>query len=157
MHPSFIFLLALRRPRSNPDGPSQAHLCVRASAPPLNPSSSPSGSEPSPREALERTFLRVADLASASPSSSPSCPCIWCTGTGERTCAWCKGAGSRREYLHKSWEEMTEEVQDAIDNDRDVALPEKIVTRCSLCEGACVTKCPKCQGTGRGRFGKDEE
>lgn len=147
--PSFVAPIPVlaRPPRPQNTSPLRA-----SAAPPPPPDASSGGAPPSPdagaRAALERSL--GVDLAA---SSSGQCACIWCAGSGKRTCAWCKGAGHRAEFVNKSWQEMTTEVERAIKTDEPVKLPDSVPTVCSACSGTCLLRCSKCRGSGIGSYG----
>lgn len=150
--PSFVAPLTAL-PRAVKQRPGLCPVRASAATPPNPgpPDDPPATPEDSARAALEKSFGR--DIDAESGSGGGKCDCIWCQGTGKRTCAWCKGEGSRKEYMHKSWTEMTIEVEKAIENDEPVKLPEQIPTQCSACGGSCVMRCAKCRGSGVGSYG----
>lgn len=112
--------------------------------------------EGSDEDALERSRAKFEEMFSrelkADASTKGQSECIWCEGTKVRRCSWCEGKGFRLESVHKSWEELSMDIEKLSEGQRAEA-PKKVPVQCSACSGSKKLRCAYCRGSGIGSYG----
>lgn len=108
-------------------------------------------------EALERSRSAFESMLSLElkPKSGKNgqCNCIWCGGTKLRKCSWCDGKGYRNEFVQKSWEQLSLDIEKMQTEGETFEPPEKVPVQCTACSGSKKLRCAYCRGSGIGSYG----
>lgn len=150
---------ATRQQKGSPSKPRDSKLSpwttVRAN---LSPQSDAGEAYPSEnhvqqaRDYFDKTWHLVLV---PTKSKRGECDCIWCQGTKMRKCSWCAGKGYRFEYIEKSWEELSTDLERMQSGEKLEPMKEmpKVKVECSACSGTKQLRCGYCRGSGVGSYG----
>lgn len=132
---------------------SKSPANIRASAsPPQERGESGSEDHDHHRLLLER-LMHIEMIPSKSKRAE--CTCIWCNGTKLRKCSWCDGRGYRQEFVQKSWEEISTDIEKMQSSGTHSPMEKmpKVDVQCSACSGTKHLRCRYCRGSGIGSYG----